>query len=563
MQYFILGAIVAFAIVYFFFVKKKKKPAATDAVVDSGVCKAHELVKAINTELVSEKDKKTYGLKYQGGYFLIHFPTEDAYVFDLMYPEFVESGAEDAELLLIICNITNNRARGWHAALERNESEGKVSISLHCTQINNTNVQQLAQDVKGAFISAFHIAREFEDDFKKQKQSKDTDTRETFNNLAYQSSLARYHRSLVMGHADDKMDNEFPRSERLSMANIIEVYRSTDMGALLAMRIVDDSRVETITDVAQILDFNIRNYIKALPSPEKLESLILELTFEHVGMIISLRKLSFSSPKSLLFNCNIVNTASVFNACPDDYSSLSTIEVQLGDASHEYWEAKYQWDDAHDKAENNQQSELTEEQRWLLEMKSSTFNSDLYWGKKFFNNKCYIQSLWHFRRFAAEKYERWSELQDFEKQAYSEVCKYIAIVYLHLDMPEKAHFYISVATRIIHDELSVIALVNCLCLIKDPMAIDTIYNFLNSLVEVADGIDEDDDATQNFVARMHAFLNKRALYAYINIGDLVNAEKLAKEMIEKEIEAEYATTELQYILFVQGKTREEVEHKMD
>lgn len=548
----LVGLILGWLVYRYFMRRASQKPSKSeDGIVRGGACSPEDIAKAIGAS--SSNTKGIYGMAFQGGKFVLNFMMPEAHVVSVLYPNFCQYKPEYADRVLFLVNAYNKNSRLWRVTMHQ-EDEESMAVTLSCSLMNNCSLEQMVYEIKNIMLSAFEAAREFASNAQKSLADK-SNLEKMYVDLAYHSRLVKYQQSLCMGHSDHYSDQEFPRGKVLSIESLIDEARVGYTGALLSLRVICGERIDTITDSAEMLEFNIRTFVKQYPDPHSIESFILELTFEYTTIAITLRKLTYSTPKVLYFNCMISNTTAVNTGVKDDHYFLSVIEVQLErTAEQEYWEAKYLWEDAHDKVENNQQKDLTEEQRWILDIKTSDCDSDIFWGKRFSTSGCYIQSLWHFRRALDEIVTSWGSLDNDGKTVYYRLQQCIAADYYKLGMYEKAYAYISSCMGRAQDENSTVILIDSLCMMRDLRAIEVIDSFRNSLEDVLDHIEEDGGSV-DMANRMFAYFDKRSLYMLVLFNRLGEAENLANEMIEANVATEYAQKELKYINVLLGKEK--------
>lgn len=524
------------------------KQAASPAVAASYT--PEELVKALGVEVVERKDKQTYYVAYQGGYFILSF-MENGEWLDLFYTRFEQCGMEYIHELALTCNSINCRFAGWtcysHASKE-DESDEPFHVSLSYRFPIQGELACHVALLKNVMAQAFHIARDFTEELKRAIQQHDHAEEQLVDTL-FGQKLESARRMLELGHLLPKQDTpgeEHPATEELSVGQLIKLFGAVDWGCLQEMQIVCDGRVERIEEVAAITAFNLRNYLKAHPEPQQVKQLTLLVRFENQSLVISLTQASRGNTETTLFyHANVMRTGSQGDQFTDMRSAVhfrAMMEVRLTDDEAAYWEAKFMMDDAHDKLENGKANELTDEQRFLLSHTDAHIQSDLYWGKKFYNLGCHFQALYHFNRLFRFLGSTWSQLHEEQRNLYEQLAFYLGTIYMSLGMHDRAFYYLHTAKQ--HNNLMAIQeFTNCLCHLEDPVATDYLYTMQAAARDYLNKGEEPVAPMQAF----YRFLNRRLAFLLIDRHAYDEAEALLNRMIAQGEDVEFAKNELEYL----------------
>ena len=166
----------------------------------------------------------------------------------------------------------------------------------------------------------------------------------------------------------------------------------------------------------------------------------------------------------------------------------------------------------------------------------------LYWGKKYYNNRCYFQSLFYFNQVYWHLKNLKQEWTDEQDRLYYEICYYIGFIYVDLKMYDRAFYYLYMAQSQ-HIIGATQEFANCLCNMNDPSAKQYLHTKISEVVDIMNKSEEDAERLIDF----YLFLKRRYVYVLIEQGNYDDAENLLNKMIENEECTDYAKGELEYI----------------
>lgn len=509
-----------------------------------------ELFKALGVEVKEKQvmdDNVTtgYWVVFQGGYFHFVLKKDDTWA-SLHYFSFYTCQIEHMNKAFLAANTMNLRYSGWGCNINLNngeKEESPVYANLSYGFALNERMENNVQNLRRLMEHAFYIARDFCAEMDKLiKEHYDIDL-PLLTDKAFQNRIARI-QWMKTTERWEKMGEEKPDASTLSINALVRLFDNADFGCLQSLRIVCGEEVETVTKISAIEAFNIREYIRQRPDATKIESLNLTFGFEYQELFVNLTKARMSTENTLFFVMNIVRSGSELDAHMDNripFSSRTMLEVRLTDAEKDYWEVKYMVDDAMDKFNSGHTEELTDEQRLLIAHNNLTIQTDLYWGKKYYNNRCYFQALYHFNRVFSYLKNNPNNWTTDTENLYSEICFYIGFIYNDLGMYDRAFFYLYIAQRTRIDGTQ--EFTNCLCNMKDVGAKGYIYSRAEAVMKQMRTSEEEAERLMPF----YNFLRRRYTYVLIDRGELDDAERMLNEMIADEEDVEFAKGELEYI----------------
>lgn len=519
-----------------------------------------EVFEVLGVEIVEKRENGDYVIAYQGGYFLFSF-TKDSEWVDIYFSGFDTCKYEYLHQAEMVVNDVNLRFWGWSCYLRMSSDEAAeeplyASLSYRFALVGS--LPQIKNLLKEVFEQAFSIAHHFRNTLAEDIKKKKGHDEVFFNDVAFNNKIAYLRRMKEANHLEERGEEQ-PDSSELSIDNWVKFFEHVDFGNLLSLRIVRDNQVECMTEVEEIKAFNLREYIRKQPDVTDIRNLTLIFGFEHQDLFVNLAKAKGSAERSLFFVVNVFRSGSELDALMDNRErivSRTIMEIRLADADTDYWEAKYMIDEAHDKVNAGKSDELTEEQRIILSHTDPTIQMDLYWGKKYFNNRCYIQSLYYFNRVYGYLRHMKQEWDEEQSKLYYEICYYIGFIYVDLNMYDKAFYYLYMAQSQ-HSIGATKEFANCLCNMNDPSAKQYLHSKINEVVEIMNRSEEEAERLMDF----YLFLKRRYVYVLIEQGNYDDAENLLNQMMEREECVDFVKDELEYIKKQRGEKEPENNEK--
>lgn len=492
--------------------------------------------------------RHTYLVEYQGGIFMFVFHKDSPWVF-LRFYEFKECGYEHLHKALEAANNINTTQGAWNCGISKKESDTDgtpiLTASLEYLFSCVGNLEQMKGELQVLLGGAFSLARDFSDELDKAIKEDEEKDEAFFNDCAFNNKLATISRQMEAHHTDEETEKD-TSTFFLSVHQLVQLYEDVDFGCLLSLKIVQGDSVEHITDISTITAFDVREYIRQHEEPTALNSIVLIYEFEHQTLFVNLTKAKGSTDNTLYYIVNVVRSGDELDQFMDNRTSLSSrsmLEVRLGDEDKAAWEAKYMIDDAMDKVANDKEDELTDEQRLVVAYHQPSAQTDLYWGKKYFNHRCYYQALFHFNRvfrvILTRPYKDWKE---GVKELFYDICYYIGFIYADLGMNVRACYYLNIAresNRIDYIE----EFVNCICNMRDPSTLGMVVSYIKDIQEK---MSANEDEIERLMP-MYQFFQRRLLYLLVEYQKWDDAEIQANYMIQNEMDVEFANDELEHI----------------
>lgn len=494
------------------------------------------------------EEKDRYIVGYQGGNFEFVFGKENRFI-RINYYGFYSCRKTDLQAAYIVVNTVNLNRGHWTCFLSQSEEvcESPINADLCYLFSAQGSVKVCAEALRTLMPMCFDYAREFISEMEKMLKVEES-VSEHHEDGVFNQQMQLVRNRRAAGHTHSELEEEYPLKENQTISGMMKLFQDVDLGGMIQMKILVDDDVELITDLNQIVQFDIREYIRNHPRRLDLNNMTILIEFENENIVINLKKLSKESDKTLFFRFCVMRSCSLMNAELERTNASSTgfggmLEVRLTTENEDYWEAKYIVEDALDKWNNGNAKELTDEQRMIVACVSPSTRMDMYWAKKYYNKGCLLQSLPYFKRIIHNIKQQRSTPDSKYRDLYNELNFYIGFIYMDLKMYETAYYYLHIAQR--GGNLPAIEeFMNCLCNVRDWDALVYIRDIYERTINTLKEAGEDAD---NALLHIYRFTKRRMAYALINNGELEEAKAMLEEMLKNGEDVEFAKIELEYI----------------
>lgn len=515
--------------------------------------KPEDILKGIGIEISAILNKESYLTVYQGGNFICNFK-EGTNCIDIIYPGFEYFTFEHIQKALMTANSINYKYAIWTCYIEKENEEHEKALfkaSLSARWKIQENLPQLQEQIKEALGSAFRIARSFSSLLTKEISESKESERTLFNDTLFHAKLHQIQWvNSTRQCQEEKKAYQMPSA--LSLSYLLTIYKEVDFGCLQNLTLTYNETTERWTDIEAITHFDVREYIRKHPHPSSIHHLTLQLSFEKQALFIALSKTQGSTPQTLLFNVNILRSSNDIQSCSSKHLptySQTVMEIRLSEPDKDYWEAQYLIDDAEDKIQSGKINELNDEQLLILAHTNPSIRLSLYWGKKYYNHHCHIQSLYHFGQIYHSLKSQCRDWKKKDRELYYEICYYIGSIYMELNRMEKAFYYLFIAQSQRFD--AAIALMDCLCYMEDPSAKSYIHSTLEQTVRQMQESEEEAEKLSD----LYHLLKRRYTHVLINRKEWEEAQLFLNKMIENGEDIEFAKNKLEHIRKSQQKDK--------
>ena len=502
--------------------------------------KPEELLKALGVEIKQRPKEDHYIVGFQGGDFLFRF---NHWYLSVVYFGFMGCSCEQMADAVFAANYHNRDYMGWTCYVKQVED----GLSLQPVQLDMSHFFFLAGPLEGqaahvrmAMMHAFKQAREIVDVFEKiSAENKSLDY--LMNESDFTNKLALTQRLLELKFYADEVITE-REDGTLTVEMVLKLFRDTDLGCLNQMRLVAGDEVKTMTEVAEIMQLDLKKLVADDERIRALDDFTLLIYFEKQNVVANLKKLEGSTGKSLFYSLNVMRTGLGADMYSQEFASLNfktVVEIRLTTEQEDYWEVKFMVDDAREKVQAGNMDELSDEQKLLLMYSEPALQTDGYWGKRLFTKGCYFQALFFFRRiYKALTIHRGTE----SEKAFCDTALHIGFIYCLLNRYDRAFYYLDKARRG-NTVRATEVFIDCLCTLRDPDALVYIKNMLDQVKDNL-GVESGDEEV---MLAFYAFLAQRYAHTLIDNRLYDEAELFLNRMVLRGEDADFVKEELRYL----------------
>lgn len=492
----------------------------------------------LTMEDVFHNEDWSYGT-YQGGHFAF-WSDEQGNRLEIVFPSIYSCVLEDLRKVEEIeGKMNSNRIwTSYHNISYDNQEDEQVTVSLrHTFMMNEMSLHQVVETLKKVLPHAFAIRDAF-NDLMRHINEANPDLEEHHQDSLYNAKVdfIRNRTCMDLPFTVPEKEHETTPESLWRVSDIIARSMYGAQGCLNGMTLLVDGKAETITDLQQIQQFNIRDYVLKHYDGHNLNSIILRLDFEHQDLLIHMRKAKGCTDKTLFYDIS-----SLRSSCGEDGGGVGSTnmgEIRLADTNEDYWEAKYMVDDAMDKWNSGSHNELTDEQRMVVDCVQPTYRTDIYWAKKYFNKKCYMQSLFYFDRVFKHLQKQLPTTDNALQDLYGQIALGLGHVNMNLAMYEQAYYYLQIART---EGYGAIDLGYCMLFLENPGALEYIRDILRSVTEE---MQSEEGAGDETLLTIHLHANRLLIAALISRGELFEAKSILQDMKAQDFDTEFADESL-------------------
>ena len=496
------------------------------------------LPEMLNMEDVYHDGDWTFGT-YQGGHY-VFWSDENGRRLEIRFYGIHDCDLDDLPKLVEVENRMNaNELWTIYHNIHYDAPEGeRVKVSLrHSFAMYDMSLQQVADTLKKVLPYTFEVKYTFYGLFKQINEA-NPDFEEHHQKELFSANVdfIRNRIRMELPFTGPEQEPETTPESLWRMSDVIARSLTGVQGCLNSMTIIVDGKAETITNLQEIQQFNIRDYVIEHFDGKNLNSIIFRLDFEHQDLLIHMRKAKGCTDKTLFYDIS-----SLRSSCGEDGGGVGSTnmgEIRLADTNEDYWEAKYMVDDAMDKWNSGRHNQLTDEQRMVVDCVEPQYRTDLYWAHKYYNKKCYMQSLFYFSRVFGMVQNHMPSTDTALNDLYGRIAFSMALIYMQLSMYEQAFYYLHIARG---EGYGPIELGYCLQALNSPQAMDYVRDMHRDL---AADLQKEENAGDEGLLSIYLQANRLLILSLINKGSFFEAKSLLQDMKSQDFDTEFAEEKL-------------------
>ena len=481
----------------------------TDFLIENG-CKA---------ESYPSGESSVYYFKFNGGAFRAVINTRINDIL-LNYDAFYEAPTKDTDRICRILNEVNNKYKYFKITYSFDEKSNKIELNL-AYEIYRVTKEEIDFFVNSAAECAGDI----------REKVRDT----SYMNLSAENTLDNIRQNFLVNEAElaaqkpmFSADAEHP----LSLSNLTITSKET---------------VTTISDTNEICSFNIiptvydndvlyHNTTMLLQTRDNDYLIALDATSQDDFTV-------YIRLTIMLIRHNSEDKTEIASHQPNAITLLVGYDKQTDANRHA--EYQYMLTDAKDKIAEGRESELTEEQKFILNWQANYFSEQLYTGKKMFLNGRYYEAIVALQPAFIQMMRYFMNYNKEQKDAFFDIAFMLGFSYTELQQYDRAFYYLHLINPVGMVSYSS-EYINALANASDIRVFNEIDQLIETTCESRKAEDIPDNVREN-LQKFYEFLLRRKGFSYINYGSYDAAENIFKQLLDSPYSRDYAENELAFI----------------
>lgn len=498
----------------------------------------------------SNIDKKLRNISYvfQNGNFDIWIHPEQNFL-HIHYPGFYEEDFEEIENVRFVANTLNVDFAELKIVYTVSKESQKINVHVTTQLRLGEYDDRLRHDFTRLMGLCFEASREFRVRLQSIKASHANDYEKSYKLNEFEAQLAlesemKMQVSLVKDHISDP--------ECITLGTILHNILSLQDARPTILTEYTDT-VQTWQSAEDIDSYSllgsiIQNDVGGQPSFVR-DNVLLYLEYlttgdkAHALTITISQELSTTATlyaRVIITGNSIHETVKPTPSNPLTTSGLNTTTFVIGydfrDAGKHLEEFDYHWQEAHNKLANNQQSELTPAQKFIVAITDLDVSYNIYWGRQRFLDHRYVEAILHlecvYDYFNTERIK--TPHTNNESDLFYEVIYYLGYSYYQIGQYRQAYFFLDLTLR--KSNIRYIkAYVQLLNAANDVRLFDYLEHIMLKLDMMGNrevDVDVHEDTDENLFSNFEAYI--KSVYAKLLIrgGNLHDARKFLTNVVE-------------------------------
>lgn len=556
---FILGGILIFA---FFALTQRGKDKEEQAPVEmkEPVQLVEDTLQSLNISYEKKEGAEhmfQYRFSFQDGNYILFMRSDSAWA-NLVFPGVLTVNSGEVDLIRALCNNVNLNAMTHYLYYSYEESDNTMAVHVSATVLLDSNISGFREYFVSVLTRCFSVRHHLHDLYDHngggQKGGSDSDPEAEHND---RSRVGYIMREIEMANLDRHNLHDYEDDGAMRLGNFMRCLNGAARWTIISMREVGDE-VHAITDPDAIENYSLLDAITiadgegdasftadnkvllldcvdtgGVRKRPHLITLTLEADLETEQALYVRITLSMAR-QPLVYGEDIRSRDAETWAC----TFLAARDKASGKAKRA--EFKYMWEDAKDKIREGKTEEMTDEQRFAVTATQPSVGYDIYWGKKYFNDKRYFQASTFFSKAWNELNSRPEAMKGKPSEAHHEACFYLGMCCMMMHRYTAAYYFFDLLLPLQNIRYTR-AFVDCIVRLNDFRAELIIENFISTLrVPQDDETDEESERLRRFMR----FLCRSKSLVLLHKHKLDEAEELLKQMLDNQEDADFALTQL-------------------
>lgn len=518
------------------------------------------------TDENKEHHLKRFFFDFEGGHY-IAIVYEDKPGVEFIFPRFITTNIDNINTLRMIVNRANAVDVLYKFSYNYDEESDEVSADISFF-LQTFSLDELKNFLELCFVKQRHFDDAFSSALKDASNSKTSD-------MELEAKKRLRERFLFNQTTFEKQEFQFRPStfERLTLGRLIDTLHKAPGFKFTSMQLVKNGKITEYNTHDDIAEFDLSS---ALITGNKFDATHAVATIQYSRisqpdsetavwpLMATITFIQDGTDGTSLYYYLKINTNNVlpvdqfFTNDIDTHPQFFSLLVahDIADTKKKMQEFDYMWKDIQIKMRDNQLDDLTEEQRFIIDISSSNAGYYAYWGKRFFRQKRYYDALSLLECAFHIMQDNIYNLSDKEKDTLAEICHFIGICYCKLKLYKQAYFYLEFISDYGKIDYAT-SFINMLHQANDARIFRHIRQILNEVrahfnIDSYNPDDEDSDIPEhivNFVSTLRR-INASALLQFHQIDD---AENEFKNLLNDPLSQQYAQEHLDIIQSIRDK----------
>lgn len=497
-------------------------------------------------------DTDRYFFDFQGGHFVASIKKKGLKGVDITYPAFETVPVEQIQLVRAMCNKYNSESSVlkyfYNTEIEDN------NIRIHLTFFSNEVFDdELSEMLNACFYFQRSFCNEYHNALKNQKSWNSDDAEQFFLDRERERFLLAAQE--MAHHADTQVMRSDSHDHVLTVAAFLNEVLGLEKPLCDTLTITRDGQCQTFTERDTIHDMEVTRLLvdgegrQAHAVADTAMAMITCCTAsDNTPRTISIVARNEGEDQSSIYLrltvCLMAKPTSRTHSLNIDEQEPDCVDLLVAydkaSPKEKIAEFEYMWKEAKIKEKNGEN--LSDEEQLLLGVTDPDIAYNIYWGERHMRFQRYGEALNHLLNAYNGMRTQAPEFSSKQTATFTELCYDIGFCYTDLKQYDRAYYYLSALQNdgnIRHN----MELVNCLVNGKDPRLFQVINELISSIHEQ---FKDEEELSENIIDFIN-FLKRRRAYALIDFGDLDEAEKAFKAMLDEPENSSYAINELAYI----------------
>lgn len=498
---------------------------------------------------------RNYSFVFQGGHFVARL-FRDTKGVEVIFPCIAEGEMGYYTMVLSLCNRFNRLSLRYKFSYELDDD--KKMVTVHMSFFAETvDALTFEDNLQHIFADARAFGEAFDQELGMAKRDNGADLGHAFAADERETFLLRH-----MEFSSQSAQFQFRPNdvEHLTVGQLVD--NLLDRAPLVFTRLqVVTGTLNEITDREAIENFDLSTaLIDGTGSQAKFacDSAVVVLHYITPGVagetertITFMLRNEGSDGDTLYYRINVLveprdtSLRNALDSASDDVMPPTItllVARDLTSTLKKRQEFDYMWKDAAIKLKEGKESELSETQKFVADVKKPDIAFNMYWGHECMCRERYYEAVLYFKNAYNAMRLNYFAMDKKSKSMFYGLCYFIGFGYCELGLYEKAYYYLDLVGDMGKIDFTS-EFINVMANAGDLRVFQFIEDIMGDIKEEYDQDEELPERVQRFVD----FMRRRRAFSLITFGELDVAESEFKQMLNEPENRDYAIDELAFI----------------